>query len=75
MTKYTKKALQSFIRLGIAKDITAADSKTIYELARKTDQIGYSKGVCGITGGLFKDSTTGDWYVITARNSNLFIMM
>lgn len=75
MTKYTKKALRSFIQLGIAKDVTSADAKTIHELARKTDQIGYSKGVNGITGGLFKNPNTGDWYVITERNSNLFIMM
>ena len=72
MKKYTQKYFRELVKLGLAIDITTADSKTIDELYYKVDKIGYSMGINGTNGALFEDTKTGQKYVITARNGNLF---
>lgn len=68
MKKYTLKALKEFVLLGVAIDITNAEYPCI---SGDYDKIGYSSGIYGINGGLIQDKS-GQLYVITCRNSNLF---
>lgn len=68
MRKYTLRELRDFVRLGLAYDAT----NRLPENWRNLDKIGYSSGVYGINGGLLQDPKTGERYVITKRNSNLF---
>lgn len=70
MRKYTQKELRELCRLGMAENITSADTAK-YE-GRSFEKIGYSRGVYGLNGGLLKDRETGDYFVIIGRSSNLF---
>ena len=72
MRKYTLREIKDFIRLGLAQDITNADPDTVAELWKHSEKVGYSSGVYGINGGLIQDTETGEFFAITARNSNLF---
>lgn len=66
MKKYTQKELKSFIRLGIAENVTDwAELLPCYE------KLGYSVGIYGMNGGLYKDKE-GRQYVIIGRSSNFF---
>lgn len=69
MRKYTLKELKELCRLGMAKNITNAKPE---EIPENYEKIGYSSGTYGINGGLIQDKNTGEYYAITARNSNLF---
>lgn len=69
MRKYTLRELRELVRLGMAVNITEADPKSIKEPVEK---IGYSSGVYGLNGGLLQGRESGNYYVITARSSNLF---
>ncbi|MFQ6857044.1 MAG: hypothetical protein ACLRPB_00795 [Lawsonibacter sp.] len=69
MRKYTLKELRELVRLGMAENINSRDPKTITEPVEK---IGYSSGVYGINGGLLQGKESGNYYAITARNTNLF---
>lgn len=69
MRQYTRKQLRELVRLGMAVNITEADPKSIIEPVEK---IGYSSGVYGLNGGLLQGRESGNYYVITARSSNLF---
>lgn len=69
MRKYTLKELKELCRLGMAKNITNAKPE---EIPENYNKIGYSSGTYGINGGLIQDTKTGEYYAITARNSNLF---
>ena len=73
----TKKEIKAYIKNGIAKDITNIGSQEAYKLCETIhkDVIGISYGVYGMTGAIIKDTNTGDFYAITARNSVLFIMV
>ena len=68
MKKYTLKELKNLVSLGAAINITNAAYPCIDE---QYDKIGYSTGIYGINGGLLKGKS-GQLYVITCRNSNLF---
>lgn len=69
MREYTLKELKELCRLGMAKNITNAKPE---EIPQNYEKIGYSSGTYGINGGLIQDKNTGEYYAITARNSNLF---
>ena len=68
--KYTVKELRDYVRTGMATDITNA--KLSSDELHSLEVVGLSFGVNGMNGGLFQDRNTGEFYVITARNSNLF---
>lgn len=72
MRKYTLKELKNFVRCGMAHDITNAPEAEILTLWKRCEKVGYSLGTYGINGGLIQDRETGEFYAITARNSNLF---
>lgn len=70
MRKTTLKEIRNAVRLGLAVDITsAAEVPTNYE------KIAYSVGVYGLNGCLIQDRTTGEMYAVTARSTNLFILI
>lgn len=72
MRKYTQKELREFARLGMATNITNYSWEQCEELNKKNlSREGYSSGIYGNNGGLLKDIDTGDFYVITSRNSTL----
>lgn len=71
MRKYVISELRAMVRLGLAEDVTNADPGELLKLAAGCDKVGYSCGVYGISGGLLQDRKSGDFYAITARNSNL----
>lgn len=68
MEKYTQKELRHFAEIGAAVDLTSASYEDVPEHYEK---IGYSMGVNGMNGGIFRDLQSGQLYVITARNSLL----
>lgn len=72
MRKYTQKQLREFVRLGIARDITHISTEEAYKL--RTSQEGYSSGVNGINGALFRNVENGELMVVTARSTTLFIL-
>lgn len=75
MTRYTLKQLKSMVNEGII-DLTHAKIKDREELMNKEvhlTQIGYSSGIYGCTGKLFKGDTTGQLYVIAGPTSALYI--
>lgn len=65
----TLKELRKMREAGEAQDLTTTDPK---DLSTDLDTVELSFGVYGMNGGLFKSRRTGQLYVITARNSNLF---
>lgn len=72
MERYTQKQLKTFVAAGVALDITNysfEQAKALYNCG--IEQIGYSTGIYGINGALFKDKE-GNMYAITARNTTLF---
>lgn len=72
MRKYRLKELRELVRCGMAHDLTNATEAEIMEQWKHCEKIGYSSGIYGINGGLLKNTETGEYYAITARNSNLF---
>lgn len=74
MRKYTQKQLKNLVRDGLAHDITNAPEAEVLTLWKRCEKVGYSSGLYGINGGLIRDRETGDFYAVTARNTNLFII-
>lgn len=72
MRKYTQRELKDLVRCGMAHDLTNASAAAIAEQLRHCEKVGYSSGAYGINGGLIRNTETGEYYAITARNSNLF---
>ena len=78
MERVTQTQLRALISSGAARDLEEAHKEargTGYKYARAiTDlrQIGYSSGVYGINGALFRDEN-GALYAIAQRTSTLFI--
>ncbi len=71
MEKYTQKQLRNLVATGAAIDVTnARDNKVISEPYR---QIGYSAGVYGCNGQLYKGITTGKLYAITSRTTAIYL--
>lgn len=76
MTKYTQKQLKALINDGVAIDITYGDNKKRKEIEAKEGyytQIGYSAGVYGCNGMLFKGAKTNTLYAIASRTSAIFV--
>lgn len=70
MKRYTQKELKSYVKLGLAVDITTAhDFSAIPE---RYDKIGYSSGIYGGNGLLLRGES-GKLYAITNRTTALFI--
>lgn len=72
MRKYTQKELKNLVRCGMAHDLTNATAAEVMEQWEHGKKVGYSSGTYGINGGLIQNTETGEYYAITARNSNLF---
>lgn len=72
MRKYTQRKLKNLIRCGMARDITNATAAEVMEQWEHGEKVGYSSGIYGINGGLIRNTETGEYYAIAARNSNLF---
>lgn len=71
MRKYKLKELRELVRLGMAHDLTNVPAADVMEIWHHSEKVGYSSGTYGINGGLIQDTETGEFYAITARNSNL----
>lgn len=72
MRKYGQREIKSLVKSGAAVDITNAPEAEVLTLWKRCEKVGYSSGLYGINGGLIRDRETGEFYAITARNSNLF---
>lgn len=72
MRKYSKREMKDFLRLNLATDITnLEDVQDFVSQHPHIDKEGYTFGTYGISGGILKDSDTGEIFVITKRNSVL----
>lgn len=72
MNKYTLKEIKRLVNIGVATNINTLTNEEIDNLSKQyIDKIGYSCGVYGINGGLFRDKE-GELYAITSRNTDLF---
>lgn len=74
MRKYTLRELKNLVCCGMAHDLTNAPATEVKEQWKHCEKIGYSSGIYGINGGLIQNTETGEYYAITARNSNLFFI-
>lgn len=77
MRKYTQKELKHFVELNMAEDLTnksTEEIKQIKEQEKYLEQVGYSGGIYGINGALYKGYNTGKTYVIYSRNTNLMYL-
>lgn len=74
MNRDTQSQLKNLVRCGMVHDITNAPKAEVLTLWKRCEKVGYSSGLYGINGGLIQDRKTGDFYAITARNANLFII-
>ena len=74
MRKYTLRELKDLIRCGTAHDLTTATAAEVMEQWKHGEKVGYSSGTYGINGGLIQNTETGEYYAITTRNSNLFLI-
>ena len=72
MRKYKLSELKNLVKLGMANDLTNATAAEVMEQWKHAEKVGYSSGVYGINGGLIQNTETGEYYAITARNTNLF---
>lgn len=70
MRAYTQKELKSYVKMGLAVDITTAHSPDA--IPERYDKIGYSHGVNGANGLLLRGES-GKLYAITNRTTALFI--
>lgn len=71
MEKYTLKQLKSMVKNGVAIDVTNAKSRK--DVPESYTQVGYSAGVYGCNGMLFKGES-GQLYAITARTSAIWAL-
>lgn len=72
MRKYKLSELKNLVRSGMAHDLTNASTAEVIKQWKHGEKVGYSSGVYGLNGGLIQNTETGEYYAITARNSNLF---
>lgn len=72
MRKYTQRELKNLVRCEMAHNLTNATAAEVMEQWKHAEKVGYSSGTYGINGGLIQNTETGEYYAITARNSNLF---
>lgn len=77
MIKYTQKQLRAMVADGIAIDATNATNETRRDIENVEGyllKIGYSCGIYGCNGLLFKGNKTGKLYAVTARTTAIFIL-
>jgi hypothetical protein len=74
MLSITQKELKNLVKIGAAKDITAAYFCQVEEIrhAAMAEVVAISRGMYGANGALLKSRKNGDLYAITARSSTLF---
>ena len=70
MKRYTQKELRKLVNSGAAVDLTKSHNRK--EIGEPYDQIGYSYGIYGCNGKLFKGES-GKLYAITTATSALYI--
>ena len=70
MKRYTQKEIESYVKNGLAVDITRAHD--LAAIPERYDKVGYSTGVYGGNGLLLRGES-GTLYAITRRTSALFI--
>lgn len=71
----SQKSLKTLVDDGRAKDITRLDDTETRKLDEKHGRLERVKvihGTYGMNGALLQSNKTGEYFVITARNSNLF---
>ena len=71
----TQKSLKQLIDDNKATDITSLDDKKTKALREKhghLETVKITKGTYGMNGALLRSDKTGEYFVITSRNSNLF---
>ena len=71
----TQKSLKDLVESGRAKDITTFDddkSRELHKQHGRLEVIKVTRGTYGMNGALLQSRETGEYFVITARNSNLF---
>ena len=76
MIKYTQSQLKGMVSQGIAEDITYSDNSDRDAMAAREQyytQVGYSSGLYGCNGMLFKGHNTGTLYAITSRSQAIWI--
>ena len=71
MEKYTRKQLENLVNTCAAIDVT--DAKKQSDIPEQYTQIGYSCGVWGCNGMLFKGCATGKLYAVTSRTTAIYI--
>lgn len=70
MEKMTQKELKRLVKVGAAKDITYSSSRAAIPEGYR--QVGYSSGVYGCNGMLFRGDS-GKLYAICARTTAIYI--
>lgn len=65
-----QKELRRLAQIGIARDVTNADTELFK--GHEFEKIAVSRGIYGINGGLVKDLTTGEYLAVVGRTSMLF---
>ena len=70
MEKMTQKELKRLVKVGAAKDVTYSSSRR--DIPEDYRQVGYSSGVYGCNGMLFRGDS-GKLYAICARTSAIYI--
>ena len=76
MTKFTQKQLREMVANGVAEDISRGTNETRNEIEAVEGwltQVGYSSGVYGCNGMLFKGHNSDKLYAITSRTQAIYI--
>lgn len=71
MERYTQKQLKSLVKAGAAIDVTNASERNA--IPENYKQIGFSAGVYGCNGQLFRGLESGKLYAITSRTTAIYI--
>lgn len=71
MEKYTLRQLKDLVSVNMATDISRAKNKG--EVSEPLAQVGYSSGVYGCNGKLFKGLESGLLYAVIGRTPALWI--
>lgn len=71
----SQKSLKAMAEAGYAKDITTFGDDNTRQLQKehgRLEVVKTTKGVYGMNGAILRSRKTGEYFVITSRNSNLF---
>jgi len=71
MERYTQKQLRALVQAGTAIDVTNASERTA--IPENYKQVGYSAGIYGCNGQLFRGLESGKLYAITSRTFAIYI--